>query len=187
MPLNGECSGSGCFSLQCSPGAYIAIKRTKLCLKMIKNHVTKLVRACIFLCRGSLSLNVLTFTCESFSGESPTMKFLGNILLMLLFVTGLAAYGNTNFVWLLICLPLVVWLWRVLCWYMRLPRLMVLFWLALLCFKWPAALALGISVIIVWMFNQRHSIAQERPAKRRQQRQYLLGSYDYDFRTFSDD
>ena len=68
MPLNGECSGSGCFSLQCSPGAYIAIKRTKLCLKMIKNHVTKLVRACIFLCRGSLSLNVLTFTCESFSG-----------------------------------------------------------------------------------------------------------------------
>lgn len=187
MPLNGECSGSGCFSLQCSPGAYIAIKRTKLCLKKIKNHVTKLVRACIFLCRGSLSLNVLTFTCESFSGESPTMKFLGNILLMLLFVTGLAAYGNTNFVWLLICLPLVVWLWRVLCWYMRLPRLMVLFWLALLCFKWPAALALGISVIIVWMFKQRHSIAQERPAKRRQKRRWLFGSYDYDFRTFTND
>ncbi|KFE14720.1 hypothetical protein DN38_3349 [Vibrio cholerae] len=63
---------------------------------------------------------------------------------------------------------------------------MVFAWFVLLCFKWPAALGLSASVIIVLMFKQRHSIAQERSANRRQQRRWLLGSYDDDFRTFTD-
>ncbi|MFB2654233.1 hypothetical protein [Shewanella seohaensis] len=115
------------------------------------------------------------------------MKHLSNIFLMLAFVIGLAAYGNTSFAWFLLCLPLVVWFWHVLSWCVRFPRLMVFAWFVLLCFQWPAALGLSASVIIVLMFKQRHSIARETPAKRRQQRQCLLGSYDYDFRTFSDD
>ncbi|WP_241659885.1 MULTISPECIES: hypothetical protein [Gammaproteobacteria] len=115
------------------------------------------------------------------------MRHLGNIILMLVFVTGLAAYGNTGFAWFLICLPLVVWLWRVLGWCKRFPWLIMLVWLVLLCFKWPAALALGISVTIVWMLKHRHSITREKPAKCRQKRRWLLGSYDYDFRTFTDD
>ncbi|UXK07026.1 hypothetical protein N5094_11330 [Shewanella putrefaciens] len=115
------------------------------------------------------------------------MKHMSNILFMLVFVTGLAAYGNSGFAWFLLCLPLVMWLWGGLGWCIRLPRLMMLLWLSLLCFKWPAALALGISVIIVWMFKQWHSMVQERSKKRRQQRKWLLGSYDYDFRTFTDD
>ncbi|EII3728176.1 hypothetical protein LG468_002953 [Vibrio cholerae] len=115
------------------------------------------------------------------------MKHLSNIFFMLVFVIGFAAYGNTSFAWFLLCLPLVVWLWHVLGWFVRFPRLMVFAWFVLLCFKWPVALGLSASVIIVLMFKQRHSIARETPVKRRQQRQCLWGSYDYDFRTFSDD
>ncbi len=115
------------------------------------------------------------------------MKHLSNIFFMLVFVIGLAAYGNTSFAWFLLCLPLVVWFWRVFGWCVRFPRLMAFAWFVLLCFQWPAAIGLSASVIIVLMFKQRHSIALERAAKRRQQRQCLLGSYDYDFRTFSDD
>ncbi|EKF9791673.1 hypothetical protein O1D11_002338 [Vibrio cholerae] len=115
------------------------------------------------------------------------MKHLSNIFFMLVFVIGFAAYGNTGFAWFLLCLPLVVWLWHVLGWFVRFPRLMVFAWFVLLCFKWPAALGLSASVIIVLMFNQWHSIARETPVKRRQQRQCLWGSYDYDIRTFSDD
>ncbi|MCU8040586.1 hypothetical protein ACRN98_18700 [Shewanella oncorhynchi] len=115
------------------------------------------------------------------------MKHLSNVFSMLVFIIGFAAYGNTGFAWFLLCLPLVMWFWSVLSWCMRLPRLMMLLWLSLLCFKWPAALALGISVIIVWLFKQWHSMVQERSKKCRQQRKWLLGSYDYDFRTFTDD
>lgn len=117
------------------------------------------------------------------------MKHLSNIFLMLVFVIGLAAYGDTRFAWFLLCLPLVVWFWRVFGWCVRFPRLMAFAWFVLLCVQWPAALGLSASVIIVLIFKQRHNIAWKTPAKRRQQKRRLLGSYDYDFRTrtFIDD
>lgn len=115
------------------------------------------------------------------------MKHLSNIFFMLVFFIGLAVYGNTSLAWFLLCLPLVVWYWHVLGWFVRFPRLMAFAWFVLLCFQWPAALGLSASVIIVLMFKQRHGIAQERSAKRRQKRRWLLESYDYDFRTFTDD